>query len=101
MNREAFSFPPPTPLCPFFKKNKETYLLCAQQLAESEIIHTGIVGDDGEILAIGRTVLQGRDQVLGDTTETESTDHEGGARGNILDSVLGRLVDLGQVLDLS
>lgn len=76
------------------------YLLGAQQLSQSKVINASVVGDDGQVLALVGAKLEGANQVLGDTAQSKASDHEGRARGNVLDGLLGRGIDLAQVLDV-
>lgn len=82
------------------QQGKRTNLLGTQQLSQSKVIDTSIVRNNCQVLAVRSAVLEGSDQVLGDTAQTESTDHQCRSRGDILDGLLGRVVDLAQVLEL-
>src|SRR5581483_9661930 len=67
-------------------------LTAPEQLPQAELVHPGVVADGREVL--DSLPNQGGNEILGNATQTEAADHDGGAILDVADSLVGTGNDL-------
>lgn len=66
-------------------------LAALEQYAETEFVHPGVITNGGEVLYA--LAIQGEDEVFGNSTESEASNHDAGAVLDIANGFVGRCHD--------